>query len=113
MLFSHSTQHINTVEYQSELFADKEGQAKQNHPAVCKSVAPCPVVADPNVECLPVQSNLLPIRQQRQGCADALETSFGARLLVQQSAFAPKEVGQECCRQSFAMSESTDLVSVL
>ena len=65
------------------------------------------------MECLPVQSSHLPIQQQRQGCADALETSFGERLLVQQSAFAPKEVGQECCRQSFAMSELIDLVNVL
>ena len=111
MLILHSTQLINTVTYQSGLFA--ECQAEQDHLAVCKSVAPCPVVADPNVECLLVNSSHPPIRQQRQGCADALETSFGARLLVQQSAFAPKEVGQECCRQSFAMSESTDLVNVL
>jgi len=95
------------------LFADKKCQAEQDHLAVCKSVAPCPVVADPNVECLPVRSSHPPTRQQHQGCAVALETSFGVRLLVQQSAFAPMAVGQKCCWQSFAMSESNDLANVL
>ncbi len=85
MLCLHSTQLLNTdsIECQSGLFADKERQAKHDHLAVCKSVAPCPVVADPNLECLPVRSSRLPIRQQRQVCADALETNFGAGLLVQ------------------------------